>query len=125
MTTIGGGVAAEFFADASFPELEDAPDTALEDALDVAAADSSNVVNGSCCSLPSGFPRRRRGRFGSSIGSSSDADLDAAAVFVGSGEAAGLAASGDAGVLVVGAAVGVAVGGLLVDDDVGTVAGFC
>src|SRR6202522_4136507 len=101
--TIGGGGAAVFFVVAPFPALEDAAPVA---ALAVVSLTASNVVKDSCCSLGSGFWRRRRGRFGSSIGSS-DTDLDGAAGFAGSGGAAGLVASGAVG----GAGGGGAVGG--------------
>src|ERR1700678_276488 len=109
MTTIGGGDAAVLFAVASLPVPEDAAPRA---APGVAPAAASNVVKGSCCSLGSGFPRRRRGRFGSLIGASSESDADGAAAFGGSGEGAGLLAGGAAGALAAGVAdVGFVVGG--------------
>src|SRR5258708_38687195 len=73
----------------------------------------SNVANGSRRALESGFPRRRRGRFGSSIGSS-DVEVEAFALCV-SDVAGGFVASGVVGALVGGALVGGA----------GGVAGFC
>ena len=111
MTTICGGDAAEFFAVASFPVLDDVLEAAFADT----SVWESKVVKGSACSLGSGLPRRRRGRLGSSIGSSDD-DRAGGAVFVGSGGGADLVASGVVCVLAVVAVVG---------DGVGAVAGFC
>src|SRR2546428_13126694 len=72
MTTICGEDAAASFA--VFASVFAVP----------APGRGSNVVNGSWRALASGFPRRRRGRFGSAIGSS-DAAEDAFAVAGGAG----------------------------------------
>jgi hypothetical protein len=89
---------------ASFPVPEDVADGA-------ASVRGSNVAKGSRRALESGFPRRSRGRFGSSIGSS---EAEGFAVFV-SDVAGGFVASGVVEVPVGGAAVGCA----------GGVVGFC
>ena len=106
MEMICGGAAAESFpAFASgFPVAEDVPEAVPAGA---ASVKGSNVANGSWRALESGFPRRSRGRFGSSIGSS-EADAfgasGGAGVFAVSG-AGGALASGGVGALAGGAAV--------------------
>ena len=76
---------------ASFPVPEDVADGAV-------SVRGSNVAKGSRRALESGFPRRSRGRFGSSIGSS-DAEVEAFTLFV-SDAAGGFVASGVVGALV-------------------------
>src|ERR1700675_2812465 len=107
MKVICGEGASELFAGfpASFPVPEDV-------AAGAASVRESNVANGSRRALESGFPRRRRGRLGSSI-VSSEAGAGAEAFAV-SGVAGALAASGTLG--------GLALAGGVV---VGEVAGFC
>ena len=93
---------------ASFPVPEDVADGA-------ASVRGSNVAKGSRRALESGLPRRSRGRFGSSIGSSdaeAEPDEDAFAV---SGIVGAFAVSGALGALAGGAVAGGAAG----------VAGFC
>src|ERR1700686_1402097 len=70
-----------------------------------ASGRGSNVAKGSRRAVESGFPRRRRGRFGSSIGSleaEADAEVDAEAF----GVAGAFAASDALGALAGGAGVG-------------------
>src|SRR4029077_12964824 len=93
---------------ASFP----VPDDVLDGAASVRG---SNVAKGSRRALESGLPRRSRGRFGSSTGSSdaeAEPDEDAFAV---SGIVGAFWASGALGALAAGAGAGGAAG----------VAGFC
>ena len=71
---------------------------------DASSVRGSNVAKGSRRALESGFPRRSRGRFGSSIGSS-DVEVEAFALFV-SDVAGGFVASGVVGALSGGAVVG-------------------
>src|SRR5271157_3961065 len=102
MTTICGKAAAESVA--VFAPGFPVPAEAVPGVVSVRA---SNVVKGSRRALESGFPRRSRGRLGSSIGSS---DAEAGAdVFAVSGAAGAFALSGDGGglgALPGGAAVG-------------------
>src|SRR6266404_216841 len=99
MKLISEDDAAESFAvfTSGFP----VPAEAVPDASSVIG---SNVANGSRRALESGFPRRSRGRFGSSMGSS-DAEVEAFPPFV-SDVAGGFVASGVVGALVGGALVG-------------------
>src|SRR5208282_2553145 len=117
MTICGAAAGESFAAGSAFLVPEAAPS--------VASVKGSNVVNGSWCAVGSGFPRRRRGRFGSAIGSSaSEADADAGA-FAGSPGAGALAAAVLAVFDGAGVGVGVLPGAAVVGDGAAEAAGFC